>query len=142
MNPLNIVASSMSVCQAVERLGGLLAVLEDLAHAPEDIASLKHGISSMKVVLEGVQSVASTGGQFESLRLSVAASLVTLARLETMVQGSHIEKTKNNRRSDERARVALNSLVWVRKKRRLVAVQQQLRDGIVAVQLEVSSLSL
>ncbi len=67
MNPIGIVAGSIAACQAVDCLASLLSVLEDLENAPEDIASLKSEVSSIRITLEKVQALASTGAIPRSL---------------------------------------------------------------------------
>ncbi len=49
---------------------------------------------------------------------------------------------KKRKRRYERIGVALELLVWIRKKKRVDALKQQLRDGVAAVQLEISSVGL
>ena len=128
----------MSIFQAVDRLGSLLSVLEDIANVPQDIAFLNREVLNIKATLDRAQSLATTGGQFESLRQSVTTSLAALSRLETLIEDL-VAKTK---REEEKGRAALKSFMWIRKKKRLNTIKQQLRDSISFFQLELSCLSL
>jgi hypothetical protein len=133
----------MAFGHAVDGPGRLLAVLEALANAPEDIASLKSLVANIKMAFEGVQSttssISSNRGQFQGSHQSVAASLACVSRLEALVDDS---LTKRGRRANERARKVVDSFAWIWRRKEVDAIKQQLQDSVPAVLPEVSSLSL
>jgi hypothetical protein len=139
MDPLSIVTSPVTIFQAVDRLTRLVSVLENCANASEDLASLDREIVNFRVALDRVHCLASEGNPFPGLREAVAASLVTVTQLERLI-GDSAARRRN--RKVKRGKAAIDSLVWIRKKRRVEIIKQQLRDGILAVQLEILSLNL
>jgi hypothetical protein len=89
MTPMGILTGSMAVCQAVDCFGSLLSVLEDLANAPYDIASLQCVLTNTKNAFQGLQYIKSfsppAGGRFHGLDQSVTASLASVCCLESIV---------------------------------------------------------
>jgi hypothetical protein len=139
MDPLSIVTSPVAVFQAVDRLARLVSVLEDFANASEDLTCLDREIVNFRAALDRVHYLASNGKPFPGLREIVTASLATVTRLERLI-GDSAARRRNGKA--KRGKAAIDSLVWIRKKRRVEIIKQQLRDGISAVQLEILSLNL
>jgi len=139
MNPLSIVTNPWAILHVVDGLASLVSVLEDVANASEDLDTLQREISSLTIVLNKVLCLASTGERHSVLQESIAGSLTTVTRLKLLIGNTSGSRT--GRRS-RRREAALDSLVWLRKKRRVETIKQQLRDGISTIQLEILSLSL
>jgi hypothetical protein len=129
MNPFSIVAS-------VDRMRSLVSVLEDVKNAPEDVAALRRELSHLRTTFEELQSIPLISS---SLCHCIARCLNGVSGLEGLIGdiGSNIKM-----RGNERTRAAFDSFVWVRKRRRVDRVRQQLRDSISSLQLGISSLNL
>lgn len=133
MDPLSIVASAIAVCQAGERLGGLLSGIELYVNAPKEIAALSSEISNVRKPLVGLQYAAALAspqelGDFNKL---VALSLNDVAQLDKLVEISLLKPAKANGNPS----TGINRLAWPRKKRKIERIKQQLRDDLSSIQL-------
>ncbi|KAF8858625.1 ankyrin [Acephala macrosclerotiorum] len=139
MDPLSIVASIIAICQAADRLGGLLSSIQSLVNAPKNVQLLFDEMANLRSAMEDLRSTvgASTGDakRFDEL---INKSLI---EVDCLQNGVCVSLFKKDRRFQE-ARVGFDRIAWIRKRKKIEDLKRSLRDGIPAIQLEALSLTL
>lgn len=140
MEPLSIAASVIAVCQARDRVGGLLSRIRLWVDAPKDVNELSIELSNIRKALEGLLSSSSVAcrGSNQRLQQAISACLMRVGQLDQLLLTSLVKWTEY----EGKPLSAANRMGWVRKKSKVKKVQASLKHDISAIQLEVLSLSL
>jgi hypothetical protein len=146
MDPLSIVASVIAVCQAGDRIGGLLTCIQTLVNAPQEVAALFNEISNIRTALLMLQSrIVMSHWLFPSsgcVHQTLQSCLMHIASLETLVGESVSTTDTSLSRRGENIIKGTKRMTWMRKRRKIGRIKQQLKDALSAIQLELLSLNL
>ena len=146
MDPLSIVSGIIAVCQAGERMGGIISCIQTLANAPGEIAALIDEISNIRATLSDLYFRVLTSpeafGGSGCIHQVLETCLGQVQVLEDVVANSVINRDKLpfGRNLDTASRT--KRMAWLRKRKKIERVKQELRLAISIINLELLSLSL
>lgn len=146
MDPLSIIASVIAVCQAGDRIGGLLSCIQTIVNAPGELAALINEVSNIRAAVWGLQSsIAISHGLFPSsgsLLNILEDCLVHIDNIETLIEESVPTRNGVQRLAEEGIIKRTKRMAWMRKRRKVGRIKQQLKDALSAIQLQLLSVNL
>ena len=144
MDPFSLVAGSIAILQAGDRLTQLIRKIEEFSNAEVNIKSLHTEVVNLKTMLDELQQTAQTTNiatlsKSTALSKSVEVSVYHINRLQSVVS-KFLPRAKDHD-GDLRTPRTLR-LAWLRKRNQVELLRQALRDSLFAVQMNLLSLSL
>ncbi|XTI95539.1 hypothetical protein V2W45_1447235 [Cenococcum geophilum] len=140
MDPLSIIAGTVAVLQAADRLTVLLGTFRHYRNAPTDAAAILEEVERTKSALEEFQTAMSTlpYRDVRYIQQSTAAGVIQLSKLERIIRNISMPATPTN----ENVSLKINRMAWVRNKSRVDHLKTQLRDTLSIIQLQISFVTL
>jgi len=146
MDPLSIVSGIIAICQAGERIGGLIFCIQTLANAPAEIAAFVDEISNLLSTLSELHSrILSSHEAFESSRYIhqvLEACLGRVGKIEGIIANSLTASDKLPFESGLSTTNKTKRMAWLRKRKKIERVKQELKVALSAIHLELLSLSM
>jgi hypothetical protein len=140
------VASVIAVCQAGERIGGFLSCIQILVNAPSELTTLVHATSNIRAALVELQSrISTSNGLFPRsgcAHLLLRSCLVYVDEIESLVASSLSTRDAPRPGGEESTIKRPKRMVWLRKRKKIARLKQQLEVALSAVQLELLPLNL
>lgn len=147
MDPISIiglVASSIAIVQAADRVGGLLGKLKPLLEAPREVEQLINDVKSLKTLINNVAEAAKELGGSGILPSDKVGSLqesVDEAR-EILSDLGELIKDCEKPISDKTGRRRVYRMVWMRKEGHVGRLRERMRDLRLSVAVELSTIHL
>jgi hypothetical protein len=140
MDPLTILCGAITVCQAGGQLVALLTSIKPYFTAPEDVDALTKQIKHVKSALDGLNSATSSvsSPELRCLRQLADGCIFHISQLESLVTESFMKKQTSSRLGSP----YVHRMAWLRKRGRVEGIKQQLKDILLAIQLQVVFLTL
>jgi Fungal N-terminal domain of STAND proteins len=133
MEAIGIVASSIAICQAGDRVLSLVSRFKRFLSAPEEIEALAREIDRLKWILIAVENVVMLQPPHLSMMLDTLLKDCDkiVLELETVI----VSSIEASQRLNGTAQINLMRMSWMKSKTRVEALRQQFRDAISATTL-------
>jgi hypothetical protein len=146
MDPLSIVASSIAVVQAADRVAGLLSNIKPFLEAANDLDKLIQEVAGLKILLSDLQSssqevlrlMSSSPERIQILESLVNEGLAVLLELERMIEYEF--KRLPNQNAPGKSKV--HRIRWLRKAGDVQKLKGQLLDVKSSISVQIGSTTL
>jgi hypothetical protein len=140
MDPLSIVAGVIAVVQAGERLSQLASKVSLFIKATEEIDSLIHELSDLKLVLNALR--VATSNLPEDFTAGLGTILNACSRIILALDGILQEILSKAPESDASVvQTQMSRLRWLKRRDRVQGLMQRLRDAKSTLALQVLALN-
>lgn len=135
MDPLSIIATTISIGQAVDRITSLTAKAKRYRDAPEDISALIAEIADLKLVLDKLQSTTANFPvqDLPTLKRLLDSCGANVLQIETLIREAFVKPGS----PEDTSKLKVHRFAWVRKKHEIERLREQLRDSRALLGLQL-----
>ncbi|KAF7510396.1 hypothetical protein GJ744_006675 [Endocarpon pusillum] len=135
MDPLSIIAITISIGQAVDRITTLTAKAKRYRDAPEDISTLIAEIADLKLVLDKLQSTTANFPvqDLPTLKRLLDSCGANVLQIETLIREAFVKPGS----PEDTSKPKVHRFAWVQKKHEIERLREQLRDSRALLGLQL-----